>query len=100
MNTNSENFEEKIKIEIKPSDSMHNENTNRNMLKDIGELNSLNERPIRVQLRWENINIIPKSQLKKTEVAPKKILDSVCGTVKPNEFLAIIGASGIAFCNL
>lgn len=58
------------------------------------EMNSLGQRSIRVQLRWDNINVIPKDQAKNSSVVPKKILDNVCGTVMPKQFLAIIGASG------
>jgi len=61
---------------------------------DSARMNSLSQPSLRVQLRWENITVIPKDQAKNTSVVPKKILDNICGTVMPEQFLAIIGASG------
>lgn len=58
------------------------------------ETSSIIHQNIRVQLKWENITVIPKDQAKDASVTPKKILDNVCGTVMPRQFLAIIGASG------
>jgi hypothetical protein len=52
---------------------------------------STGEKRIRVQLTWENIVVKPKVQLGDKE---KLILDHVSGTVRPEQFLAIIGASG------
>ena len=52
---------------------------------------STGEKRIRVQLTWENIVVKPRERKSEKE---KLILDHVCGTVRPEQFLAIIGASG------
>ena len=79
---------------------------------DVVKLNSVGQVSLRVQLKWENVTVVPKDELDKNEEScckpakyeidhkgaakgPKRILDNVCGTVRPCEFLAIIGASGI-----
>lgn len=52
------------------------------------------------QLTWENVTITaipPKKRCgkgKNDPVVPKEIIRGVSGTVKPGQFLAIIGASG------
>ena len=55
------------------------------------------ERP--VQISWDNITITampPKGRCKPKNALtePKEIIRGVSGTVKPGQFLAIIGASG------
>jgi ABC-type glutathione transport system ATPase component len=52
-----------------------------------------------IQITWKNIRITavpPKPKCKKNAepAPPKEIIRDVSGTVKPGEFLAIIGASG------
>ena len=64
-------------------------------LSTVPELSSMSGSSIRVQLKWENITVVPKDQENNNATPPKKILNDVCGIVKPNQFLAIIGASGI-----
>jgi ABC-type glutathione transport system ATPase component len=56
-----------------------------------GTYASTGEKRIRVQLTWENITVKPKARTSDKE---KLILDRVSGTVRPEQFLAIIGASG------
>ena len=45
---------------------------------------------IPVELAWKDVTITTKSK-----GAPKTILNQVSGLVKPGQFLAIIGASGL-----
>jgi ABC-type multidrug transport system ATPase subunit len=54
---------------------------------------------LKIQIQWKNISIKapPKSGLCRkppADAEPRVILDSLNGTVKPGQFLAIIGASG------
>ena len=51
---------------------------------------------LQIQLTWENIEIETKASkpCKGPKKEPFQILKGVTGTVKPGEFLAIIGASG------
>jgi len=77
-------------------------------LKEAPILNSMGQIAIRVKLTWENVTVIPKEDIQdgccsgpKTDnssttqgKAPKLILNNVCGSVKPCQFLSIIGASG------
>ena len=70
------------------------------------KLDSTGQTSLRVQLTWTNVTVIPKDQMlqqgccsgakpsgEKIKEA-KRILNNVCGTVRPYQFLAIIGASG------
>ncbi len=61
-------------------------------LSDSIKLNSVGQASLRVQLRWEHVNVVPKDQ--RLQKQPRKILDDICGSVRPREFLAIMGASG------
>ncbi len=81
-------------------------------LPSSGRLNSVGQVTLKVQLKWENVVVVPKDQMKmgngcmrgKSQTAganpaqpppeARKILDGINGIVKPCEFLAIIGASG------
>lgn len=101
-----------IKIEINQGSNQQDKKIGSEVPKDdemqIGkmprETNSLHQKRILVQLTWNDIVVVPKDQIEKqccgnqpnyTDAEVKKILNHVSGTVKPNQFLAIIGASGI-----
>ena len=67
-------------------------------LEQIGQKNKNNKL---IQLTWENVKITAMPPVgkcgrraKNALKEPKTIIDGVSGTVKPGQFVAIIGASG------
>ena len=71
------------------------------MGEDLQDLAWKNKNNKLVQLTWENIEIVahpPSGKCAKRNKnalkEPKVIIDGVSGTVKPGQFVAIIGASG------
>lgn len=98
--------------EISDISSIHS--TERNGKFDLERLkmqkyDSVGQPTLHIQLKFENVTIIPKDVLKKSNrrcekcrknkpnqanLPVKKILDNINGKINPCEFLAIIGASG------